>query len=56
MKTPKPLKTAHTANTKKGMGDFYGQGQKQPLGKMREGMGMQEISKKKLGNPPKSLA
>lgn len=52
----KGLKTAHTPNTQQGMGDYYGQGVRNPLGKMREGMGMRPVSQKKLGKPPKSLA
>jgi hypothetical protein len=51
-----PNKQSHTANTKYGMGDNYGTGVKNPLGKMREGMGMQTLTKKKLGTPPKSIA
>ena len=51
-----PNKQAHTANTKYGMGDNYGTGVKNPLGKMREGMGMQTLTKKKLGTAPRSLA
>jgi hypothetical protein len=50
-----PNKQSHTANTKYGMGDNYGTGVKNPLGKMR-GMGMQTLTKKKLGTPPKSIA
>ncbi len=53
---PKALKTAHTANTKKGMGDFYGQAVKAPVGKMRDGMGLKAVSKAKLKKPPKALA
>lgn len=56
MKSLKSLKTAHTSNSKKGMGDYYGQGIKQPLGKMVEGMGMKNITPKKLKKPPKQLA
>lgn len=57
MKLPKPLKNAHTANTKYGMGDYYGQGIKAKLGRMREdSMGMLKLSKKGLKTPPKSLA
>jgi len=51
-----PNKQAHTANTKYGMGDNYGTGIKNKMGKMREGMGMQTLSQKKIGTPPKSLA
>ena len=49
-------KTAHTSNTKKGMGDYYGTGVKAPVGRMRDGMGMIPVTKKGLGKPPKSLA
>ena len=59
LKPPKPLganKQAHTPNTKFGMGDHYGTGVKQKLGRVREGMGMVPLSKKKIGTPPKSLA
>ena len=56
MKLPKPLKAAHTPNTKYGMGDFYGQGIRAPLGTMREGVGMVKVSKKGLKKPPRSLA
>ena len=48
-------KLAHTPKSPKGMGDFYGTGVRQKLGKMRDGMGMQEITPKKLKTPPKSL-
>lgn len=56
---PKPYKKnkqAHVANTKYGMGDHYGQGIKAKVGRMREGMGMVQLSKKQMGTPPKSLA
>lgn len=54
---PKPLKQAHTANTKYGMGDYYGTGVKQKLGRMRDdSMGMLSLTPKKLKTPPKSLA
>lgn len=46
----------HTPKSSKGLGDYYGTGIKQPLGKMREGMGMVEIPPKKLRKPPRSLA
>lgn len=49
-------KTAHTSNSKKGMGDYYGTGVKAPVGRMRDGMGMIPVTKKGLGKPPKSLA
>jgi hypothetical protein len=47
---------AHTDAKQRGLGDFYGRAQKNPIGKMREGMGMIPVSKKKLGTPPKKLA
>lgn len=48
---------SHTAKTKYGMGDYYGTGTKNPMGKVRGGtVGMKSVSKKKLGKPPKSLA
>jgi hypothetical protein len=56
MKKTKGLKQAHTDNTKYGMGDYYGTGVRSKIGKMRDGMGMQDISPKKLKSAPKSLA
>lgn len=66
MKAPK---SAHTSNTKKasgdwhvshtsmGMGDYYGTGVKQKLGRMRDdSMGMIAVTPKKLKKPPRSLA
>ncbi len=49
----KPTKAAHTPKTSLGMGDYYGRGVKQPVGK---GAGIANVSKKKLGTPPRSLA
>jgi hypothetical protein len=56
MKSKSAPKTAHTSNSKKGMGDYYGTGVKNPTGKMREGMGVNPLGKKSLGKAPKSLA
>ncbi len=57
---PKPYKKnkqAHVANTKYGMGDYYGQAIKNPVGKMRDSsVGIIPLSKKKMKTPPKSLA
>lgn len=53
---PKLNKTAHTANTKHGMGDHYGTGIRASLAKIRDGVGMKEISSIKMKKPPKSLA
>jgi hypothetical protein len=49
-------KIAHTPKSPKGMGDYYGTGVKAPIGKMRDGLGMQVVSKSKLKKPPRSLA
>ncbi len=59
MKKPKPLKRtgeAHTSKSKFGMGDSYGSGVKNPIGKIRDVMGITDVKPKKLGKPPKSLA
>lgn len=53
---PKKTRFAHTANTKYGMGDNYGTGIRAKLGKVRvDTIGMKKLSKKQLGNPPKSV-
>lgn len=52
----KKAKQAHTMNTKYGMGDNYGTGIRQKLGRVRDGMGMQVLSPKKLKKPPRTLA
>jgi hypothetical protein len=53
----KPLKQAHTANTKFGMGDNYGTGIRQKVGRIRDDYSVEKsvISNKKLGTPPKSV-
>jgi hypothetical protein len=59
MKKTKPLKRtgeAHTSKSKIGMGDNYGSGIKNPVGKIRDIMGITDITPKKMGKPPKSLA
>jgi hypothetical protein len=68
MKNSKVNKQSHTSNAKKGqgdwhvshssmgMGDYYGTGIRQKIGRVREGMGMNPISQKKLKTPPKSVA
>ncbi len=58
MKKSKPLKRvkeAHTADTKYGMGDYYGSGIRNPVGRVVEGIG-KTIPKAKIGIPPKKLA
>lgn len=53
---PKKPRFSHTANTKYGMGDNYGTGIKAKLGRVRNDTpGMVNLSKKKLGTPPKSV-
>lgn len=48
---------SHVSHTSMGMGDYYGTGVKQPLGKMRSGtVGMTPGSLKKVKTPPKTLA
>lgn len=56
MKKAKGLKSAHTSNSKIGMGDYYGTGIKNKMGRTREVIGVKPLSMKKLGKPPKSLA
>ncbi len=51
---PKALKNAHTSNAKFGMGDNYGSGVRNPIGKIREGM--KSLSSKSLKKAPKALA
>jgi hypothetical protein len=46
----------HVNHSSMGMGDYYGTGIRAPLGKMRDGMGMKEITPTKLKNAPRSLA
>lgn len=47
---------SHEANTKYGMGDYYGTGIKQKLGRIRDDtVGMVNLSKKQVETPPKSV-
>ena len=55
-KVLKAARNAHTANTKHGMGDYYGTGIKNPVGKIRSVMGFAQSTPKSLKKPPKSLA
>lgn len=55
-KTVKPAKNFHTSNSKKGMGDFYGQGIRNPAMKPKDVMGMKELSPKKVKTPPRSMS
>lgn len=56
MKKIKTNKQAHTSNAKIGMGDHYGSGVKNPVGRIRDVMGITDVKPKRLGKPPKSLA
>lgn len=51
----KPSGDSHVSHTSMGMGDYYGTAIKAKLGKVREGMGLNPISKTKIGKPPKSV-
>ena len=47
---------AHTDPTQHGMGDFYGTGYKNPMGKMRsDSVGYRPVTRKQMGTPPKSV-
>ena len=55
-KKPKKPRFAHTANTPYGMGDNYGTGVRQKLGKTRKGSLQQvTLTKKQIGTPPRSV-
>lgn len=56
MKKKAVPKTFHTSNSQRGMGDSYGTGYKNPIGKPRDVSFAQPPKAKKLGKPPKSLA
>ncbi len=58
MKKAKGRRTGevNTAKSQTGMGDYYGVGIKNPLGRSRDVMGMSDIKPKKLKKPPKTLA
>lgn len=50
-------KESHVIPTKYGMGDYYGTGIKQKVGRIREDyMGTTSVTPVKLKKPPKSLA
>ena len=53
VKTPM---NAHTPKTQLGMGDYYGTGVKQKIGRVREDfMGMLDMPPKKLSTPPRQV-
>jgi len=46
----------HTPKSPKGLGDYYGTGIVQPLGKIRDNtMGMQALTPKQMKKPPRSV-
>ena len=48
---------AHTPSSPKGMGDYYGSGIRNPIGRVRDDtVGMVNISKSGMKKPPKTLA
>lgn len=47
---------SHVSNTSMGMGDYYGQGIRNPVGRIRDGAGQVEVTPKNLRVPPRSLA
>lgn len=59
MKSAKPKtkrNQAHTSKSPKGMGDYYGSGIRQKIGRIRDSYLSNEIKGKDLGKPPRSLA
>lgn len=58
-KKPAPKKPykgqSHTPASSKGLGDYYGTGVRQKMGRMRSGMGMDTLSSKKLKTPPREI-
>jgi hypothetical protein len=55
LKGIKPLKQAHTSNSQVGTGDYYGQGIRAKVGKLRESYMDPPTSNKSMGKPPKKL-
>lgn len=55
---PKKGHEAHSSNRKFGMGDHYGSGYRNPIGRMRYNSypGMVPVNKKQMGTPPRSVA
>ncbi len=52
----KGIKQRNTSKSQVGMGDYYGTGVKNPVGKSRDVMGMKDLGKSVLKKKPKSLA
>jgi hypothetical protein len=57
MKKSKVKKESHAPNSPVGSGDYYGQGIRNPMGKIRRDyLGVMAIKPKSVKTPPKSLA
>lgn len=58
MAKSKGLRLAHTSNSKKGMGDYYGRAIKAKIGTVRDSYGPTFLpkTKKDLGTAPTTLA
>lgn len=56
MKSSKIPKQGHTARTKMGSGDYYGQAIPAKVGRIKSIMDQTILPKKKINKPPKSLA
>jgi hypothetical protein len=52
----KRFSESHTPPSPKGMGDYYGTGIKQKVGRIRDDQIMDIIQPKKLKKPPRALA
>lgn len=47
---------AHTSPTRFGMGNYYGMGYRNPMGRLRDDtLGYKPVSRKQMGTPPKSV-
>lgn len=57
IKGVKDTRGPHGVEKKYGMGDYYGSGVKNPVGKMRsDAVGIRPLTKSQMGKPPKSIA
>lgn len=56
MQKKKAPKFSHTSPMKKGMGDYYGSGVKNPVGKPRDVFSEKAPKAKNIGKPPRTLA
>jgi len=52
----KKTKAFHTPRSSRGMGDYYGQGIRQPVARLVDFTELNPVKPKKLKKPPKSLA